>query len=431
LTRERRIADYEIPDEMNGGHAVNKGGRMKRFFLRLAAIALGLWLVVRLVAREVSREVTPLYPDFIPDDFVPELFEFETADGVTLRGKRYPNAGRTPLVLMAGFMGNGYNYDLAIEECNFALYLARRGYDVWVGNFRGTGREPYKSDCGGFDHAIEDIAVYDVPALVAGVTRETGKKPVIFGHSMGGVVSYGFLQGVEFEQEGGRRRLKPDPELAARRNEEVAGVVSIAGPVCFRFPRRTKYYYMLGSPVARLYIRAARVLVGRLVKVAPQIPVEQLISLLFRISPRLAYALTRIALDNYINMKNTTTEHFLETVISGGSDVSMMEAYQLLDALISQDFTEASTRAGGLLDAPYNFTENIVLVKAPVLFVVGGRDAVDSQCVYEWGYEKVSSENKDYVCFDDYGHLDLLMGKDAATTVFPYVGDWLDRLLAE
>jgi pimeloyl-ACP methyl ester carboxylesterase len=402
---------------------------MKRFLLRLTGIALGLWLVMRLVAREVPREVPPLYPDFVPDDFAPELFEFETSDGVTLRGKRYQNAGATPLILMAGFMGNGFNYDVAIEECNFALYLARRGYDVWVANFRGTGREPYKSDCEGFDHSIEDIAVYDVPALVAGVTRETGIKPVIFGHSMGGVVSYGFLQGVVFEDEGGRRRLKPDPELASRRNEEVAGLVSIAGPVCFRFPRRTKHYYMLGSPIARLYIRGARALVGSLVNVAPQIPVEQLIFLLFRISPRLAFVLTRMALDNFFNIRNTTTEHFLETVISGGSDVSMMEAYQLLDALISQDFTEASTKAGGLLDAPYNFTENIVLVKAPVLFVVGGRDAVDSQCVYEWGFERVASEKKDYVCFDDYGHIDLLMGKDAARTVFPYVGDWLDSVL--
>jgi hypothetical protein len=33
------------------------------------------------------------------------------------------------------------------------------------------------------------------------------------------------------------------------------------------------------------------------------------------------------------------------------------------------------------------------------------------------------------VCFDDYGHIDLLMGKDAARTVFPYVGDWLDSVL--
>ncbi len=405
---------------------MRKERKKGRRLFKLIGLVLGLWLLVRLVARDVPPDLAPLYPDFKPEDFEPELFEFETEDGVTLRGKRYPNPGATPVILMGGFMGNGFNYDVAYEECNFALYLARRGFDVWAANFRGTGRAPYKSECDGFGHGIEDIAVYDVPALVTGVSEATGMKPAIFGHSMGGTVSYGFLQGVEYVEEDGVKRLRPDRELAEKRNDQVAAVVSIAGPVCFRWPTHNKFYWMMASPPARLIFRGLRALVSRIVPLVAQVPVEQVVTAMFNFSPRLGYFLARIALDGYINMKNTNTAHFLETVLSGGSDVSTREVYQLFDALITHDFTEGSSLVDEGVRDPYNFSNGVGTITAPILFITGGRDAVDSQAVYEWGFQRVSSDVKDFKNFEDYGHIDLLMGQDAAGSVFPCVADWLE-----
>jgi pimeloyl-ACP methyl ester carboxylesterase len=170
---------------------------MSRLRMPLAIAAV---TVAGLVARKVLRgagPVTARYPAFIPEDFPPGLFEVETGDGLVLKGKRYANEGAQPVMLMAGFSGNGFNYDIAFERSNFALYLARRGFDVWVCNFRGTWREPYRSDGGDYSHFIQDLGIYDLPALIEAVTARTGKKPVIVGHSMGGVVCYGYLQGVE------------------------------------------------------------------------------------------------------------------------------------------------------------------------------------------------------------------------------------------
>ncbi|MHB8895048.1 MAG: hypothetical protein ACYC99_07725, partial [Candidatus Geothermincolia bacterium] len=143
----------------------------------LLASGLGLLALRKRLVKKTAAIVRPGYPHFVPSDFEPSVFEITTEDGIVLRGKRYANEGATPVILMAGFAGNGFNYDLAFEDCNMALYLARRGFDVWVANFRGTGREPYKSDRTACPHSIEDVAVYDAPALAAGVAERTGRKP--------------------------------------------------------------------------------------------------------------------------------------------------------------------------------------------------------------------------------------------------------------
>ncbi|HEY5530695.1 MAG TPA: hypothetical protein VIK22_01685 [Candidatus Anoxymicrobiaceae bacterium] len=67
---------------------------------RRALAALGFALGSGFIASRLlssGDEVSPLYPEFAPDDFAPELFEAVTGDGLTLRGKRYPNPGATPV----------------------------------------------------------------------------------------------------------------------------------------------------------------------------------------------------------------------------------------------------------------------------------------------------------------------------------------------
>lgn len=403
---------------------------MSKFRLPLAlAFAAVAGLAVR-YKRQGSGPIEPRYPDFSPDDFPPELFEAQTEDGLTLRGKRYANEGARPVLLLAGFSGNGFNYDIAFEESNFALHLARKGYDVWVCNFRGTGREPYKSDGGDYSHYIQDLCIYDLPALIGRVAGETMTRPVMMGHSMGGVVCYGYLQGVQYEGEDHGRRLRPDPALAKQRNESIAAVVSLAGPASFYWPMKSRYYYWLvASPLARLFLRLFRALLVRLDKRARQAPIEDSVVGLVSRTPNLAYDILRIGYSLFANLKNMNREMVMESAISGMSDVSVREQFQLVNALLTRDLIGSSALKGDSPDERHNFTKSMHLISAPIFFVAVELDAVHPDVLYRDGFEQVSSATKDYVCFEGYGHVDLIQGLDIGTTVLPRVTEWLERVL--
>lgn len=395
----------------------------------LAACAAAIALSIGRKGAQSGNGMVPRYPDFVPEDFTPQLFEAATADGITLRGKRYANQGAVPLILMAGICSNGNQFDLAIEECNFALYFARRGYDVWVCNLRGTGREPCKSDGGDFSHNIQDKGIYDVPALVEHVTDATGKKPVLVGHSMGSVVSFVYMQGLSYKEENGCMRIKPDPELSREHNRSIAAHVSIGGPVCFRWPRDDWHHWMFETPIARLVLRGVRAMIGWMGRRQRQVQVEKTLVGFFNSMPRLGPVLFRPTFSFFANMKNMSRETYVETVLSGLSDISFKEAYQFVDAALTKDFRECAAILGDFPGEPCNYTAYAYLVEAPILFVTGELDPVHPETVRSFGFERVSSDKKDFRRFEGFGHLDLILGLKAKDEVFPFIADWLDRTL--
>ncbi|MBU4173390.1 MAG: lysophospholipase [Actinobacteria bacterium] len=394
-----------------------------------SSVALACAAVLGRLRKAARNPVVPRYQDFAPDDFPGELFEVTTDDGITLRGKRYRNRGATPLILMHGYIGNCFNYDLAFEEYNFALYLARRGYDVWIANFRGAGREPFKSDGWEFSHSIEDLAIHDLPALLGAVARETGRKPVWIGHSMGAVTAYGYLQGVKHESEDGRVRVLPDTELSRERNGNLAAFVSIAGPTCFRWPNDSVLRWLADTPVSRSVFRLVRMGLKGLARVMARVPAEPVTVSTLNFMPRLGMSITSLVVRLFINVRNMSEETLFETFISGSSDVTMTETVQMLDAMIGRDFTEKAAATGESIEDPHNFTAGMGMITAPVLFVTGDLDPVNHKTVYRTGFEEVASPVKEYRCFPGFSHIDLLVGLEAPNTVFPFVADWLDTVV--
>ena len=395
----------------------------------MAACAAAVAITVGRRGIRPRKAVAPLYPDFVPEDFAPELFEAVTGDGITLRGKRYPNPGGVPLILIAGIFSNGFQYDLACEDCNFALNFARRGYDVWVSNLRGTGREPYKSDGGDFSHCIQDKGIFDVPALVEHVTRATGRKPVLVGHSMGSVVSFVYLMGLDYRDENGFRRIWPDLKLSREHNNSIAAHVSLGGPVCFRWPRSNWHYWIIETPPARLVLRGIRAAISGMGRRRQQVRVEETVTAILRLMPRMGPLLMKPVFAFFANMRNMNEETYLETLLSGLSDVSFAETYQFFDAALSKDFLECRALLGDFPDKPCNYTENAHLLETPILFVTGELDPVHPETVYSYGFERVSSEVKDFRRFEGFGHLDLILGLRAADEVFPYIASWLEGVV--
>ncbi|OFW56341.1 MAG: hypothetical protein A2W01_00185 [Candidatus Solincola sediminis] len=352
--------------------------------------------------------------------FETRLESFETEDGVELKLKRYARKGARPVILAHGFLGNGYEFDLPQRSHNLALYLAERGYDVWVVNFRGCGRQPYRSVVRNWNYSMDHLAAFDVPAIIDGVCRAAGKLPVWIGQSMGGMVLYMYLQGASIEGDSSSFRVNGDRDLSAQRNYSILGGVTIASTPAFYgrgrgwlkrrskspfFPAETKWWIRrfrsLNETSPRLHTRGPGFLADRY--------------------PRLAMTVAmRGPLANFLyNVKNVDPEVGYSLLKWSSDYVTARMAAQM-----------ASVFLGDLKDynGEYNYSRNMDRITSPMLFLTGSNDFFGPENIREFGFEKVSSRIKKFEVFNHYGHTDLVMGKHVETEVFPAILAWLEQL---
>lgn len=345
---------------------------------------------------------------------------FTTADGVTLKLKRYVNEGAQPVLFAHGFNGNGLEFDLPHREHNLALFLAERGYDVWISSFRGCGREPYKSDSGDWGHSVDHLAALDAPALVAGVREATGRKPVWIGHSMGGIVLYMYLQGIRLAREDGGFRVTADPDLARERNGSIRGGITIGSPPGLHHGGGDWLAVLERMP---FFARGAASLVRYLDRVSaksPKVPVS-LIGAVAERFPRLGRVMAMhglIAIFLY-NAKNVDPDVGYSLIRQASDNVTTRMTAQIVALACDPDFKS--------YDGEYNYTANMGNVTAPVFFITGSEDFVGPANVKD-AYETVASEEKRFKHYEDYGHTDLVMGKRVYEEVYPDILDWIDVL---
>ncbi len=101
--------------------------------------------------------------------------------------RRWPSgdgAVAAPLVIVHGFGEHSGRYDWLAHQ------LAATGRNVWSMDLAGHGRSPGSgTDVGGLDGVLDDIAaLIDLAASTSGVAGA----PVLYGHSMGGVLAAAF-----------------------------------------------------------------------------------------------------------------------------------------------------------------------------------------------------------------------------------------------
>lgn len=111
-----------------------------------------------------------------------------TGDGVRLVLRRHRPAGPARAVCLTGhaMMAAG-SY---MERAGFADYLAERGVDLFVLDFRGHGESVPPSPRGG-RWSFDDYVRHDLPAALEAVSAATGAAPGelrYLGHSLGGLV---------------------------------------------------------------------------------------------------------------------------------------------------------------------------------------------------------------------------------------------------
>ncbi len=303
---------------------------------------------------------------------------------------RYPAASQryeTPVLLCHGLGANRFNFDLG-PEVSLARYLQQEGFDVWSIDLRGrgnSGRCARGERCSGNSHVFDDYVREDAGAAIRHVLGETGASQVHWiGHSMGGLVLYAFLQGEEAES--------------------IASGVAIASPGSYAHMGRASL-----SPV-----------LFNVLRVFPRIHLSFL-------AAGLAPLLARIRLPGealFMNRNNVEIEPVERALCYLTADVSRGEISQFLDWMKSGDFRT--------YDRGTSYEQNFSKVRRPLFCIAGAKDHLVPPASVAAAYDRIASDRKDFLVLgreqgqeEDYGHGDLLMGKNVRREVFPRILEWL------
>jgi pimeloyl-ACP methyl ester carboxylesterase len=97
---------------------------------------------------------------------------------------RAPGVLKVPVLLVHGTFGNTALWDAPGR--NVMDYLATRGYDVYALDLRGMGQSDRPADY--WTIGLLD-RVQDVTAVASRIVTTTGRRPVVAGHSQGGLLA--------------------------------------------------------------------------------------------------------------------------------------------------------------------------------------------------------------------------------------------------
>ncbi|MBL7170451.1 MAG: alpha/beta fold hydrolase [Candidatus Omnitrophica bacterium] len=347
---------------------------------------------------------------------------FKTKDGWEISITRYILKGKEPqeckaaVILCHGFNFNNLFWDLE-KRVSLARYLAKNGYDVWTPSLRGSGAssKPFlnsvrgivaldiknmprevvqaPSNMGKIRWTIDDHILQDAPAIVNYVKRQSGFEKVYWvGHSMGGIIMFGYLERVA--------------------QDDIAGFIPIGSMMLIPKP-----------------------LTPHLKKIADQ---ESLLRASLIINTRTAAQLRTYSLNK--------VKYPIEELLLNRENMDDGIIYRLFRNCVSDTSSGVvsqfanSIRQGSILssDKSYNYSANINHITVPILILSGGADPFVSEDTLREYYKKVSSRDKEIIICSkdtgysaDYGHCDLLLGKKSKDEIYPVILNWLDERTEE
>ncbi|KAJ1402888.1 Serine aminopeptidase, S33 [Sesbania bispinosa] len=140
----------------------------------------------------------------LPSGYPCSEYTIETKDGFLLglqrvsssSGLRLGYAGERgpPVLLLHGLFMAGDAWFLNTPEQSLGFILAYHGFDVWVGNVRGTrwshGHKSLSEKNKHFwDWSWQELALYDVAEMINYINSVTNSKLFVVGHSQGTIIS--------------------------------------------------------------------------------------------------------------------------------------------------------------------------------------------------------------------------------------------------
>ncbi len=299
--------------------------------------------------------------------------------------KRRSNAveTRAPVLLIHGYGQNRYTWHLPSRS--FSNHLAQAGFDVFNLDLRGHGRSRHLG--ARRPNHITDFVREDVPAAVDEVRRLSGNRPVfLVGHSLGGLVSYA---------------------AAGPLNGAVAGVATLGSPYLFTqgsWPLRMLSGAMLALDRRSSFGQGAVGLKGfgeamRLARVFVESPIFPL--------PIRGFARG--------SMEAAVLDQHMSLAMDSGSIAVLRNMF--LDAAEAR---QRGHRLGGL----YGYAGTFEALNLPLLVIAGAEDDIAPPASVEPAFRFSRALDKTYRIFPR-GHIDLVIGRDSPSTVWPLLEGWL------
>ncbi|KAJ3656556.1 hypothetical protein Zmor_015626 [Zophobas morio] len=140
--------------------------------------------------------------------YLVEVHNVVTEDGYVLTLHRIPHGRdnlsreRKPILLLPGILQSAWDFVHRGPSYSIAFILSEKGYDVWLGNVRGTTwsrnhttLDPDK-DPVFWDYTIHEIGVYDLPAFIDYVLKKTQQKSIHYLGFSQGTIAF-FMMGSE------------------------------------------------------------------------------------------------------------------------------------------------------------------------------------------------------------------------------------------
>ncbi|AUM11893.1 alpha/beta hydrolase [Ketobacter alkanivorans] len=419
------------------------------------------------------------------------LYNATTADGVKIGMKRYRPTPRhsyrsgMPILLANGITMNNnqwdtysppwlnsYHYELPsnapawarndptirddnLKYFSMAHYLYLRGYDVWMMNYRGVGRDDYASEDG---HGNTDLDVWcalDFPAAVDKVRAVTGKKPVIGGHSTGGLCAYLYLQGITMDANVVKAgeylpHVTSSAALAAQRNANVSGFVGVdpAGSPILAYEWLIDNALIFDILALEVLIDLDAIMPWVLSLVPPAIT-SGAVNLVFTIIGNLADAFPSYlphwadlfgALDFWsVENMDPYAEDFVARIALSSFYLGGIAQYA--DWGINGEFREhwqnGQENANRVVppgrtpgDGYYYFNDYMSRMTVPAFSVFSSHSGlVDTATMVDTIYNGKTYNSKDaWIEVPNSGHVDIVNGNSAPTISFPAIADWMDSL---
>jgi pimeloyl-ACP methyl ester carboxylesterase len=311
-----------------------------------------------------------------------EVLFADTADGwrLAVGRRRARGVPRSPPVLLVhGIAANRSSFEFGLVRWSLSAALADAGFDCFSLDLRGHGGSRRARRGAPRRWTFDDYVRLDIPAALETIRAATGSGSVLWvGHSQGGLIGIA---------------------AASAFPERIAGLVSLGAPVFFDVQRPLRLLTRLGFVTAWLDRFLAHSLAPFAGHWHP--PVSEVVW----------------------NTRNVTRPVYRRVLVNVVENIS--------PGVIRQFTRWIATDTFASLDGAVDYRGAMAHCRQPALFVAAERDLIAPPATVEhaariWGGEKavvrIGVAGKASV---DYGHSDLLFGRNAPDEVFPRLRDWL------
>lgn len=368
--------DYSPVRQKGGVVMLAEWSRSKKM-----GMGLGLLLLTFIVF------VTLRWPDPPPLDEA-NLHLVPSGDGWEIALHHRPPCGGGPcdgpglgkaVILCHGLSGNRFTYEMG-EGRSLGKYLANLGFDAWLLELRGHGMARGPT---GSHWTLTDYVEEDIPAAINYV-RATSKVDQVqwVGHSMGGLVLYGYL--------------------AANPSAPISAAVTLGAPghMLNRVPVLGFLTYLMGVWA-----------------ILPEIP--------GRIPARFSSTLSAYTpLTSLVWSEENVSSELMQSFLRVGvEDLERGELTSFYTLYSKQRFV---TPEGRDYEGAYG------TIHTPIAFGAGSVDRIAPPDAVRHVHDRIGSAHKVYRIFGseqgekaNYGHGDLVLGDRVQQEVFPFVSDWL------